>query len=174
MERHGAKDRLAAAKAATLHLADTLGLRLVDGRRLRIAAEPPPQIEETKERKDLRIAMARAWANALLATDGVFGSALTGTPAWAILIDLYISEADNRRVAISDACHAARIPATTALRWVNVLEERGYIYRRNDPKDGRRVFLRLTSLGTDKLETVLDRTAQSDEKSGLGRLSVVE
>lgn len=174
MERDDAPDKLAAVKMVTLRLADMLGLKLEDGRRLRIATEPPLQNESASDRKDLRIAMARSWAKAMLMTDQLLGAELTGSPAFAILIDLYVSAADRRQVAISDASCAGRVPPTTGLRWVKVLESRGFIYRQDDPTDRRRVFLRLTSLGIETLEAVLDRTAESNAANGLGRLSLIE
>ena len=174
MESDQEVNKLAAIKAATLDLAKVLGLRLESGHRLRISAQPPIRSAEPEDKRLLRITMARAWATAMLATDREFGSGLTGAPAWAMLIDLYISQVDGRPVTISDAGHAARVPSTTGLRWVRVLEDRGYIYRQDDRKDGRRVFLRLTALGLERLELVLDRVAESDTKIGLGRMSLIE
>ncbi|WP_327752926.1 hypothetical protein VVT58_15520 [Sphingobium sp. SJ10-10] len=159
------EERILAMKSATLSLAETLGLRLVDGRKLRVALEPERQIDATTNKSTLRLSIAQAWAKAMETVDTEFGADLTSSPVWSILIDLYISDAVSRPVAVSDACRAARIAPTTGLRWVHVLEGRGYIYRQDDIRDKRRVFLHLTSLGTEKVEAVLDRIARTKRDS---------
>lgn len=69
---------------------------------------------------------------------------LFGEPAWDLLLDLLSAERLNKRVSISSACIAASVPQTTALRWINVLEDRGLVERVEDELDARRVFLHLT------------------------------
>lgn len=71
-------------------------------------------------------------------------SAMFEEPAWDILLDLFISERENRDVSVSSACLAAFVPPTTALRWVGVLEQHGALQREPDPCDRRRINLRLT------------------------------
>ena len=39
---------------------------------------------------------------------------------------------------------AAAVPATTALRWLGSLVQKGVFIRRADPHDGRRVFVELS------------------------------
>lgn len=72
-----------------------------------------------------------------------FSEELFADPAWDILLDLLYAEVRQTRVSVSSACLAADVPATTALRWLKTLEKRGLIIRRNDPHDGRRVFVEL-------------------------------
>lgn len=66
-------------------------------------------------------------------------------PAWPILLDLYIHTAEDRRVCVSDACVAARVPSTTALRHIDKLVEHGAVQRIPDPMDHRRTHLKLTA-----------------------------
>ncbi|MFL6726655.1 MAG: MarR family transcriptional regulator [Sphingomicrobium sp.] len=73
-----------------------------------------------------------------------FDAALFADPAWDILLELYAAELGQRRVSISSVGIGAALPATTALRWINVLETKGMIWRHPDPMDGRRVFVALT------------------------------
>lgn len=72
---------------------------------------------------------------------------LFGEPAWDILLDLFIAAEDGRRIPVTSACIAADVPATTGLRWLQVLENRGQIERRADPQDGRRTYVALTVAG---------------------------
>ena len=72
-------------------------------------------------------------------------------PAWAILIDLYQSHQRGQRLSVSAVCCGSGVPETTALRYVRVLEQRGYIERLSDETDKRRTLLRLTASALDKL-----------------------
>jgi len=65
-------------------------------------------------------------------------------PAWDILLDLLRAELAQQRVAVSSLCIAACVPATTALRYLKTMVERGMIIRRADQHDGRRVFVELS------------------------------
>lgn len=68
---------------------------------------------------------------------------LFADPAWDMLLDLFEAEITNRRVPVSSLCIAAAVPATTALRWLKAMVDRGIFIRRADPLDGRRVFVEL-------------------------------
>ena len=72
-----------------------------------------------------------------------FDSELFADPAWDMLLDLYAARLDQHRVAVSSLCIASAVPATTALRWIKTLTDRGLFVRRADPTDGRRVFIEL-------------------------------
>lgn len=80
---------------------------------------------------------------------------LFADPAWDILLDLKEAEFSGRRVAISSACIAAAVPATTALRWINTLTKRRLIIRENDPHDQRRVFVRLAPTTSQAIDEFL-------------------
>lgn len=73
-----------------------------------------------------------------------FDEDLFGEPTWDILLDLFSSQVIGRQISISSACIAACVPQTTALRWLQVLIDRGLINRVPDPADGRRAWLRLS------------------------------
>ncbi|MBF9150198.1 MarR family transcriptional regulator [Novosphingobium jiangmenense] len=82
----------------------------------------------------------------------IFGDpTLFGEPAWDILLDLFIAAKERKRLPVTSACIGAAVPATTALRWLTVLEEKGLIVRENDLSDARRVFVRLSSDGYEKM-----------------------
>ena len=76
-----------------------------------------------------------------------FPSAMFGEAAWDVLLDLYVAEKRNQLVCITSACVASNAPATTALRWIGMLEEQGLATRFADACDGRRNFLRISERG---------------------------
>ena len=72
-----------------------------------------------------------------------FEEDLFADPAWDMLLDLLQAEIAQLRVPVSSLCIAAAVPATTALRWLKTMTDRGIFLRRADPHDGRRVFVEL-------------------------------
>lgn len=68
---------------------------------------------------------------------------LFADPAWDMLLDLLQAEIVQHRVPVSSLCIAAAVPATTALRWIKLMTDRGLLVRRDDPHDGRRVFIEM-------------------------------
>ena len=61
-----------------------------------------------------------------------FAADLFAEPAWDMLLDLYASAAEGRKLGVRGACRAACVPPTTALRYVNALVGRGLLVRRED------------------------------------------
>ena len=82
-------------------------------------------------------------------------SEIFSEPAWDILLDLFSSHLRGKNVSVTSACLAANVPASTALRWMNVLEEAELIERVNDPSDGRRTFVQVTPNAIAKLTKAL-------------------
>ncbi|NVD45846.1 hypothetical protein [Qipengyuania atrilutea] len=78
------------------------------------------------------------------ARSDLFGADVFGDPAWDMLLELALSEAEGRRISVSSLCIASGVPVTTALRKIGLLEERGLIVRAADGTDRRRAMLRLT------------------------------
>jgi hypothetical protein len=76
---------------------------------------------------------------------------LFGEPAWDIMLDLFIAAKERKRLPVTSACIGAAVPVTTALRWLTVLEDKGLILRENDTADARRVFVRLSTDGYEKM-----------------------
>jgi DNA-binding MarR family transcriptional regulator len=85
-----------------------------------------------------------------------FGGDLFADPAWDILLELYACELSQQRVSVSKLCFAVSVPTTTVLRWLALLERRSLIQRHDDPMDGRRVWVSLSSTGLDNVERYFD------------------
>lgn len=116
---------------------------------------------DSEDPTDERLTTAIAWLRSRDERDRVFGADLFFDPAWNMLLDLYVNERRGAVVSVSSLCIAARVPSTTALRWLTLLERRGLIGRRPDDYDRRRSFLFLTGDGRAKIEATLDRAASA-------------
>lgn len=88
--------------------------------------------------------------------DEILGPELFGEPAWDILLEVYFSELTYQKMSISDACMASAVPQTTALRWVSTLYKQGWLARRDDPLDGRRVWLSLTPRALQAMDSYVE------------------
>jgi DNA-binding MarR family transcriptional regulator len=89
--------------------------------------------------------------------DALLGKALFSEPAWDILLDLFISDHQGRRLSVSAVCIGARAPSATALRYLTLLQEADLIERTRDQRDGRRSHVRLTALGQRRMVGLLGR-----------------
>jgi len=90
-----------------------------------------------------------------------FNADLFADPAWDMLLDLYRAHLDQYRVSVTSLCTASGVPTSTALRWLRALEEGGLITRRQDPLDGRRTFVALTSAGVESMDSYFAAIGQT-------------
>jgi DNA-binding MarR family transcriptional regulator len=106
------------------------------------------------------VAKARALYRERIRRNAVFGTEHFGEPAWDVLLDLYVSRAEDRQVSVSSACIASNVPPTTALRWLVKLEAAKLIVRHSDERDQRRSFLTLSAEAISMMETYLRDVAR--------------
>ncbi|HMG48113.1 MAG TPA: winged helix DNA-binding protein [Allosphingosinicella sp.] len=97
-----------------------------------------------KDEPGIDAAFVRSLIRARRMRDQYFRGALFADPAWDMLLDLMAARLEENRVAVSSLCIAAAVPATTALRWIKALTDRGLFARSADPQDGRRVYIELS------------------------------
>ena len=91
-----------------------------------------------------------------------FDAGLFADPAWDMLLELYMAELGQYRISVSSLCASAAVPATTALRWMKTLEEKGLVMRHPDPSDGRRIFVALSDEAEQKMERVFGALPASE------------
>jgi DNA-binding transcriptional ArsR family regulator len=94
--------------------------------------------------------------------DQYFRAELFADPAFDMLLDLYAARLEGSRVAVSSLCIAAAVPATTALRWIKALTDKGLFVRQADPQDGRRVYIALS----DEAGRAMGRYLAAVQRSG--------
>lgn len=85
-------------------------------------------------------------------------SALFADPSWDILLDLTLARLEGADVPVSAACAAAQVPYTTALRYIRQLVDSGLVRRWKDPRDSRRVFLKLENRALDAMTSYVEAT----------------
>ena len=81
----------------------------------------------------------------------IVGAELFGDPAWNIMLDLFVREADGKETTVTSACIGADSPSTTALRHLAYLVERQLVHRTTCSADHRKVYVRLTDDGRARM-----------------------
>ncbi len=84
-----------------------------------------------------------------------FPPSFVAGPAWDMLLDLMAARQDGRRLSVSSLGAGVDAPATSALRWISMLQEAGLVRRFPDPEDRRRVLVDLTEEGCHRMEVYL-------------------
>ena len=79
--------------------------------------------------------------------EGFFAAGLFSDPAWDMLLDLFVSGGERRRLSVSAVCIGSGCASATALRYVGLLEGGGWISRSPDETDRRRDYIELTDAG---------------------------
>lgn len=120
-----------------------------------------PSSDEDKEAAGIDATFVRAIIRARRLRDNYFRGGLFADPAWDMLLDLFAARLEGARVAVSSLCIAAAVPATTALRWIKALTDRGIFVRSADPQDGRRVYIGLSDEAARALAAYLRAVQRS-------------
>lgn len=89
----------------------------------------------------------------------IFGTDIFRDPPWDMLLDLYVNRAEGRETSVSSLCIAAAVPATTGLRYIAAMEELGFLRRRKDERDARRVLIDPDPLAMTGVERAVSRLA---------------
>lgn len=132
------------------------------------SALTPPGSVRGEERRQAFAEMARLSYAKRRKRATVFGDTeLFGEPAWDILLDLYIAQAEQKPVSVSSACIGSAAPPTTGLRWLGVLAEQDLVERQHDPQDQRRVLVRLTEKALEAMDCYFECSAalQNDRRA---------
>lgn len=104
----------------------------------------------------------RSIINARMKRRQFFDEGLFADPAWDMLLELYALECEGRSISISKLSFAAGVPGTTALRWIDKLEEKMLIVRTDDALDGRRTWVALSEHGFATMRLYLEQITALD------------
>ncbi len=69
---------------------------------------------------------------------------LFADPAWDMLVHLFHAHLAGYRLTVSNLSRASGVPPTTALRWIDTMQERSLIVRVQNRLDKRIIFIELT------------------------------
>jgi len=111
---------------------------------------------------ELSSSFVRSIINARMKRRQFFDERLFADPAWDMLLELYALECEGRSISISKLSFAAGVPGTTALRWVDKLEEKALIVRTDDALDGRRTWIALSERGFATMRLYLEQITGLD------------
>jgi hypothetical protein len=98
---------------------------------------------------------ARGQYRVIQRREAFLGEGLFGDPAWNIMLDLFITEAEGGVLSVSALCIGARAPTTTALRYIALLAQEGLVVRTADARDARRSHVRRSPSGWSAMQRLL-------------------
>lgn len=112
----------------------------------------------TAERRVAMVALACKIYQARLERRQFFEYPIFNDAGWDTLLAVYVFDAAGRTLSASQLCCAVDASATSSLRMQRRLVDVGLLQRLNDPLDGRRVLIELTTEGRQRLENYLSHT----------------
>lgn len=131
-----------------------------NSRRLsQIVAEANTDSPDTSEKSDaaFRDWLKEEYRRRRLRERFIRAEILLGEPAWDLLLDLAIQRCERHVVSVTSASLASRVPTTTALRWIAILEQEGLVFRTSDIEDKRRSLVAITDAGFQALRDYFQR-----------------
>lgn len=132
-----------------------LSLLAADEAELLTDSTIPAEESGTKEHERLARKARKILAYRRLRQD-YFGKAMLGEPAWEIMLLLYATEPAHAQT-ISRLAELSGSSRSTALRWIDYLENRQLVRREAHPSDKRAALVELSPKGRDSLEVYLSR-----------------
>lgn len=121
-----------------------------DGRRISIQAPSAGEWHVWESRERL-VSKAREILHDRQLRVEKFGKSMFRETAWDILLTLYAGEGAQRQT-ISRLANLIGSSRTTALRWLDYLEQQHLIRREGHPTDRRTAFVELTDKGRERLD----------------------
>jgi DNA-binding MarR family transcriptional regulator len=85
---------------------------------------------------------------------------------WAILLELYVAEAQRRYLSIKQLEDASQVPQTTLLRYLDNLERNGLACRSPSDEDGRVTLVKATHTGIERIASILGEVASAEQSNG--------
>ncbi len=92
----------------------------------------------------------------------IFGARFSGEPPFALLTALYVHEQHESVVTLTRLTQLASINLSTAIRWLDLLAEQGWVGRSHDGGDRRKTLLSLSDKGRSALNDLFSWAAASE------------
>jgi len=120
----------------------------IPARAERIERQTRKLIEDAEKAAAMHDADLTEFARQLLAgrrqRDRYFDPMLFSNPAWDILLNLYVADAEGKPMSLLDSCTAAIVPQGVALRWLGYLRQEEMVMEVPDPARPRHMLVRLS------------------------------
>jgi DNA-binding MarR family transcriptional regulator len=115
------------------------------------------------KRRAARLLKIRHGMKARQQRERYFQGKLFSDPAWDILLELYAASLADRRLTVSRLADRTGVAMTTALRWINTLQQEGLLDRQDHPLDGRQVYHFLSEAGLQVMDSYFDDLSPETE-----------
>jgi DNA-binding MarR family transcriptional regulator len=115
--------------------------------------------EVEEQRRDMNLVqLAETIIEARRRRAEIFNPAMFGEPAWELLLTLFVMDREGPRLTIGRLAQLAGTKLTTALRWLEYLEDQAFVQREQHPNDARTAFIQLTDKAREALRLYLSGT----------------
>lgn len=84
-----------------------------------------------------------------------FKASMFSEPGWDMLLELYVLDSSGGSATAAQLLIAAATSTSTAVRWLEYLEEEGLVIRRPHPVDPETEFIELTEEAWQAMEAYL-------------------
>lgn len=96
----------------------------------------------------------------------VFDSSTLVDPSWDMLLDLMLAHIEGRQTYLFSLCAASGLPVTNTKRRIEQLIADGLVRREDDQTDRRRVLVRLTESGLERLSAYIEQLERDSARRG--------
>ena len=99
----------------------------------------------------------------------LFRPQLFADPAWDVLLELFHADLREHRMETSELAEATSLPASTAGRWIGLLDREGLLRQFPHPLDARRIFVELSARGSNAMRRWLEMWIESHRPPDMDR-----
>src|SRR3546814_14787580 len=96
------------------------------------------------------------WSSDVCSSDLKLSDVSFADATWVMLLDLFVSQAHDGRLSLSDLYTSIDAPKATTLRTIARLVDQGHLETEADPRDGRRTPVRLQDEPYRQLSEVVE------------------
>jgi len=115
-----------------------------------------------------RIACCRRIMRQGALIEAILGEAFRQNSTITMMLDIYACELEDRPAYLWQVCMATTVPVSTAYRRLEALHQSGLIERHVADRDHRRILLRVTPMGRDRINRLLDRFVEAHHPTRIG------
>lgn len=122
-------------------------LTIVSGGHLQVgAAVEPDELLAVIAKRIMKLRQKKA---------SMFDPGIFSEPAWDMLLDLFVAGSMQRDLPLTSVALASRVPMTTALRYLKLMESQELVQRIPYANDGRVSQVRLTENALVRMRLIL-------------------